>query len=63
MRLTHSLLFLIGWKTNERRFIPQTKNPTNVGLDVLKRIELLTLLRYCLESRFQYYIFFSFNII
>ena len=23
MRLTHFLLFLIGWRTNERRFIPE----------------------------------------
>jgi len=28
MRLMQSLLFLIGWKTNERRFIQQTKNST-----------------------------------
>jgi len=34
MSLTHFLLFYIGWKTNRRRFIPQTKNPTNVGLDI-----------------------------
>jgi len=34
MSLTQFLLFLIGWKTNGRRFIPQTKNPTNVGLDI-----------------------------
>jgi hypothetical protein len=32
MSLTQLLLFEVGWKANERRFNPQTKNPTNVGL-------------------------------
>jgi len=31
---------LISWRRMGVELIPQTKNPTNVGLDVVKRVKL-----------------------